>query len=194
MIIKPASTDVSVPMALVNKTTGLAATGLTINTIDLQYTRVGSAPAAKVDATALAATDTAHTDNFAIELDATDQPGAYRVDWPDAAFASGVKFVLLTALHADCHPAHLVVQLANVPADVVNVNGGTAAALSTIDGVSLESFYEALLAYVAGKRVVTDNGATRTIVWTKRDGSTAKITITAASETDGSSSAVGTLG
>lgn len=78
--------------------------------------------------------------------------------------------------------------------DVVASGGSTAGLVSTVDGVTIESLYEALLAYVAGKRTVTDNGATREVIWTKRDGTTPKITLAAASETDGSTSAVGTLG
>ena len=39
---------------------GKAATGLTISGIDLQYVRSGDTPVAKVDAVALAATNTAH--------------------------------------------------------------------------------------------------------------------------------------
>lgn len=131
--IEEDSVNVSVPVVLVNSTTGLAATGLTITDLDLQYTRIGSTPAAKVDATALAATNTAHTDNYAIELDATDQPGAYRVDWPDAAFATGASRVLLTVKHASCHPAHIWVELEAIPANVTEVNGVAASGSGTPD-------------------------------------------------------------
>lgn len=63
------------------------ATGLTITDLDLTYAQEGEAVASKVDATALAAVTTAHTDNKMIELDATNKPGTHRVDWPDAAFS-----------------------------------------------------------------------------------------------------------
>jgi hypothetical protein len=90
---------------------GTAATALTITNFDLQYVRSGVAPTAKVDATALSATDSAHGDNQAIEIDATDQPGLYRVDWPDAAFAVGVKEVVLTVKVATTFAEHLAVQI-----------------------------------------------------------------------------------
>ena len=90
---------------------GTAATGLTITNFDLQYTRSGVAPVAKVDATALAATDSVHADNKAIEIDATDQPGLYRVDWPDAAFAAGVREVVLSVKCATCFTEHLRVEI-----------------------------------------------------------------------------------
>lgn len=98
MFVLPGSVNVSTYWKLKN-TDGTAATGLTITDFDLQYVRVGATPAAKVDATALAATNTAHTDNYGIEIDATDQPGLYRFDFPDAAFAAGVIGVVLTVKH-----------------------------------------------------------------------------------------------
>jgi len=97
-------------------------TGITIADLDLQYVRNGAAPSAKVDATALAATDTAHTDNYMIEIDATDQPGLYRVDWPDAAFATGVDTVICTVKGTGFQPAHKEYQLvAFDPQDTVRL-------------------------------------------------------------------------
>lgn len=90
---------------------GTEATGLTITNFDLQYVRSGASPAAKVDATALAATNSAHGDNQAIEIDATDQPGLYRVDWPDAAFAAGVREVILSVKCATAFTEHLRVMI-----------------------------------------------------------------------------------
>lgn len=128
MIVKPGSTDVTTYFHLRLAADGTDATGLTITNMDLQYVRSGAAPAAKVDATALAATDSAHGDNQAIEIDATDQPGVYRVDWPDAAFASGVREVILTVKCATVFTESLRVQLSEVPADVVQVSGDATAA------------------------------------------------------------------
>lgn len=111
MKVTPDSTDVTTYFVLRLAADGTEATGLTITNIDLQYTRSGVAPTAKVDATALAATDSAHSDNKAIEIDATDQPGLYRVDWPDAAFAAGVREVILSVKCATCFTEHLRVEL-----------------------------------------------------------------------------------
>lgn len=111
MIVQGGATDVTTYFALRSTTTGDGATGLTITNIDLQYVRSGAVPAAKVDAAALAATDTAHTDNRAIEIDATDQPGLYRVDWPDAAFAAGVREVILTVKCTGVFTEHLRVEI-----------------------------------------------------------------------------------
>jgi hypothetical protein len=111
MLVKAGSTDVTTYFHLRLAADGTDATGLTIANIDLQYTRSGATPAAKVDATALAAANTAHTDNFGFEIDATDQPGVYRIDWPDAAFASGVREVILTVKVATAFTESLRVEL-----------------------------------------------------------------------------------
>jgi hypothetical protein len=125
MDVVAGSTDVTTYFKLRLAADGTAATGLTIADLDLQYVRSGVAPTAKVDATALAATDTAHTDNRAIEIDATDQPGLYRVDWPDAAFASGVREVILTVKHTTIFTEDLRVNLTPVPANVTQLGTHT---------------------------------------------------------------------
>lgn len=111
MLVAGGSTNVTTYFALRLAADGTAATGLTITNMDLQYVRSGAAPSTKADATALVATDSAHGDNQAIEIDATDQPGLYRVDWPDAAFAAGVREVVLTVKVATCFTEHLRVQI-----------------------------------------------------------------------------------
>lgn len=111
MLIAGGSTDVTTYFALRLAADGTAATGLTITGIDLQYVRSGVAPSAKADASELAETDSDHADNEAIEIDATDQPGLYRVDWPDAAFAAGVREVILSVKVATAFTEHLRVEI-----------------------------------------------------------------------------------
>lgn len=122
-LVTKGATDVTRYVVLRLAATGAPATGLTIADLDLQYTRNRTAPAAKVDAVALATTATAHTDNRAIEVDATSSPGLYRVDWPDAAFAAGVDKVVLVVSGATIDPAYEDIQLDGV--DVGYVNGVT---------------------------------------------------------------------
>jgi hypothetical protein len=127
MTVAKGATDVTTYFHLRLAADGTDATGLTITNFDLQYVRSGVAPAAKVDATALAATDSAHGDNQAIEIDATDQPGLYRVDWPDAAFATGVNDVYLTVKCATAFTETLHVRLgADAIADAIFVRDWTA--------------------------------------------------------------------
>jgi len=118
LIIKGGTTDVTTYFVLRSTTDGTELTGATITNIDLQYVRTGVAPVAKVDATALGATDSAHADNKAIEIDATDQPGLYRVDWPDAAFAAGVLEVILTVKYTGAFTEHLRVTIDPIGAPV----------------------------------------------------------------------------
>ena len=130
MNVKGGDTNVTTYFALRQSSgasAGQAATALTITDFDLQYVRSGAAPSAKVDATALAATDSAHGDNQAIEIDATDQPGLYRVDWPDAAFAAGVREVILTVKVATAFTEHLRVQI-DPPVNVVAISDDQTAA------------------------------------------------------------------
>ena len=111
MIVTKDSTDVTSYFHLRLAADGTDATGLTVTNMDLQYCRSGATPAAKVDASALGAANSAHADNSAIEVDATDTPGLYRVDWPDAAFATGVDEVILTVKVATAFTESLRVRL-----------------------------------------------------------------------------------
>lgn len=127
MQVKPGDTNVTTYFAMRLTADGKAATGLTPSDFDLQYVRSGAVPVAKVDMVALAATNTAHTDNRGIEIDATDQPALYRVDWPDAAFATGVREVVLSVKVATAFTEHLRVELEG-PMDAIwdeVLTGGT---------------------------------------------------------------------
>jgi len=136
MIVLAGSTDVTTYFHLRLAADGTDATGLTISNVDMQYTRSGVAPTAKVDAVALAATDTAHTDNRGIEIDATDQPGLYRFDWPDAAFAAGVRETLLTIKVATAFTETLRVEIVgyNPAAALATPTNITAGTITTVSG------------------------------------------------------------
>jgi hypothetical protein len=121
MLVLAGATDVTTYFQL-RLLAGTDATGLTIADFDMQYVRTGATPAAKVDAVALAAANTAHTDNRGIEVDATDTPGLYRFDWPDAAFAAGVAEAILTIKHTSIITESLRVQIVGFnPADGVRL-------------------------------------------------------------------------
>lgn len=111
MKVVAGTADVTTYFMLRNTADGTATTGPTIADIDLQFVRSGEAPSTMVAATALAAANTAHTDNYAFEVDSTDQPGLLRVDWPDAAFAVGVREVILTVKLAGSFTESLRVKL-----------------------------------------------------------------------------------
>lgn len=106
-------TNVTRNIMVADSSDGSPETGATITDFDLQYTRTGEAPVAKVDATALGATNSPHADNKMFELDSTSSPGAYRVDWPDAAFAIGAEGVLLVVTQTGFAPAVEDITLGN---------------------------------------------------------------------------------
>lgn len=95
LTIKKASTDVTVYLFVQNSgsTTGAGLTGLVFNSSGLvaYYVRpLGSATAITL------ATQTvtgAHSDGGFVEIDATNMPGWYRLDLPDAVCATGVNSV-----------------------------------------------------------------------------------------------------
>lgn len=90
MLITKGSTDVSVVLRIVDSTDGTPETGVVFNTtgIDLWYRREGAAAVAITEAD-LAALTTAHTDGGFKHID----DGYYRLDLPDAAFATGTDGV-----------------------------------------------------------------------------------------------------
>ena len=119
--------DVTTNFVLRTAADGTATTGATITSIDLQYCRAGAAPAAKVDAIELATIDGSHEANKAKEVDGTDQPGLYRVDWPDAAFAAGVTHVVLSVKLAGSFTEHLSVEI-DAPVNMTKISGDSVAA------------------------------------------------------------------
>ena len=86
------SQDVSVEVYGVNELTGLAETGLGFSDVTVHYVRNRSAVVA-VSLSALAGADVSHADGGFVEIDASAAPGWYRLDLPDAAFATGAADV-----------------------------------------------------------------------------------------------------
>jgi hypothetical protein len=89
-IVKKGSTDRSVTIRIIDSTTGAAENGVEHDTsgLALWYRREGAAKT-DITAVALAALTTGHTDS-GIELIGD---GAYRLDLPDAAYATGANYV-----------------------------------------------------------------------------------------------------
>jgi len=122
MKVSPGATDVTTYFKLVDPTTGVPETGLTITDLDMSYVR-DRAAAVKADATALAAVDSVHGDNKMIQVDATNMPGVYRADWPDAAFAAGVSRVQLCINGAAIDPAVIEVELEAYAVNLTQILG-----------------------------------------------------------------------
>src|SRR3954470_23989587 len=76
-----------------SSTTGAGLTGLVFNTSSLTaYYALPKAAAVSITLATLAAVTTAYSSGGFKEIDATNMPGWYRLDLPDAAIASG-RFV-----------------------------------------------------------------------------------------------------
>ncbi|HWH74775.1 MAG TPA: hypothetical protein VNV16_10995 [Methylibium sp.] len=130
---------------LLSASTGEPVTGLTIANLDATYTRTRSA-AVKNDLTALGSASAAHADNQAIEVDATNAPGLYRIDYPDAAFALGAAFVTLTINGAAIKPAHQKFALpVNTAEDIYTRLGAPAGASVSADVAAVKADSAAIL-------------------------------------------------
>jgi hypothetical protein len=137
--VKHGATDQSFYFKLVDSAAGTPETGLTIANIDATYVRTRAA-AVKNDLTALGSVNAAHADNQAIEVDATNAPGLYRVDFPDAAFASGADKVILSITCAGCDPAMKEIELvANTAEDVFARLGAPAGASHAADVAAIKA-------------------------------------------------------
>ncbi len=153
MLVSGGDTDVTTYFIMRKLSDGTGADGLTPADFDLQYTRSGSTPAAKVDATLNGnGIGGAHSNSTVIEVDATSSPGLYRVDWVDAAFAAGVPEVILSVKVATAYNEYLRVEIdapmnvvewagtdvvaGAIPAAVANAAGGLP--ISTAGGLAMD--------------------------------------------------------
>lgn len=89
-IVTKGATDRSVTVSIIDSTDGTPETGVVYNTsgIDLWYRREGAAKTSITEASLSALTD-AHTDGGFLHVG----DDVYRLDLPDAAFATGANYV-----------------------------------------------------------------------------------------------------
>lgn len=112
MIVEAGSTNVITYWKLVDSAAFTPEPSLTVADIDLTYIRDGAA-AVKADLSTPGGytAASAHADNAAIAVDATNAPGVYRVDVPDAAFAAGVDHVTLVINASGVDPSIMCVDI-----------------------------------------------------------------------------------
>ena len=98
------------------------------------YVRQG---AARVDLTlkTLGSSSAAHDDGGLILVDNTNLPGVYRVDYPDAAFSTGVDQVILGLVAASANNATIAPLLIDI--SDVDLRDGTRAGLSDLNLATL---------------------------------------------------------
>lgn len=111
MFIKKGSVDKSVYLRIIDGTDGTPETGVVFNTsgIDLWYRREGAARVNITEAT-LAGLTTAHTDGGFLHVG----DGVYRLDVPDAAWATGANEVVVCGTVTGMIVKEVVVQLVDV--------------------------------------------------------------------------------
>lgn len=135
-IVRKDSVDRSVTIRIVDSTDGAPETGVVYNTsgIDLWYRREGAAKTGITEAT-LASLTTAHTDGGFLHVG----DGYYRLDLPDAAFASGANYVDVGGTVTDMVVIGGRVRLVNVDIEDAVRGGLTAlpnAAANTAGGLA----------------------------------------------------------
>jgi hypothetical protein len=127
------ATSNSVFIELVDSTTGLPKTGIVYTDVTGSYVRTRSARVAITMAT-LASASAAYSSGGFILIDDTNQPGVYRVDVPDAAFATGVTAVVVTIKATGCRTVSRLFNLVDVNNQVAclpNVAAGSVGGLLT---------------------------------------------------------------
>lgn len=131
-IVKKGSTDRSVLLRIIDSADGTPETGVVFNTsgIDLWYRREGAAKTSLTEAT-LAALTTAHADGGFLHVG----DGYYRLDLPDAAFATAANYVdvggTVTGMVVIGGRVRLVdidIEVAAIPANMTQISGDTTAA------------------------------------------------------------------
>lgn len=123
------SVDVSIPAVLRKSADSLEQTGKVAADMTLSYWREGGTRTA-ITASDLAAVNSAHSDGGVKEVDATNMPGTYRLDLPDAAVATGADWVVVAIKIASTFMFLERFDLIAEPlsADVTKLNGDATAA------------------------------------------------------------------
>lgn len=127
------ATSNSVFIELVDSTTGLPKTGIVHTDVTGSYVRTRSARVAITMAT-LASASAAYSSGGFILIDDTNQPGVYRIDVPDAAFASGAVAAVVTVKATGCRTVSRLFSLVDINNQVAclpNVAAGGVGGLLT---------------------------------------------------------------
>ena len=149
--IQKGSVDRSVDLYIIDSTDGTPETGVLWNTagIDLKYRRDLSAAVSITEAT-LAALTTAHTDGGFLEIG----NGVYRLDLPDAAWATGADHVTIFGTVTGMIVLPVTVQLVaydpeSALATPTNITAGTittATNVTTVNGLAANTITAASIA------------------------------------------------
>lgn len=146
-LIKKASTDVTVEIFIQDSssTTGAGLTGLVFNSAGLACYYVRPLTAAAALSLVTQTVTGAHSDGGFVEIDATNMPGAYRLDLSDAVVATGKDNVTIMLEGAtNMAPVLLEIQLTDI-----DVNDAVRAGLTALPNAAADA---------AGGLVISDAG------------------------------------
>lgn len=88
------TTSVSIQVTIVDESTGAGRTGIVAADLTGSYWRQGGLRTA-ITLAALGSVNAAYSSGGFIEVDATNMPGTYRLDLPDAALATGADWATI---------------------------------------------------------------------------------------------------
>ena len=132
LALKKASTDVTVYLFAQDssKTTGAGLTGLAYNTSNMTAYYVRPLGSATSITLATQTVTGSHSDGGFVEVDATNMPGVYRLDLPDAVCATGVPSAVVMLKGAtNLAPVLLEIQLTDFDLNTALTSGGIADAV-----------------------------------------------------------------
>lgn len=187
--IKAGSTSVTCAVLLRLAADGTEMTGVASGSVTASYQRQGAA-VTTFAASALASATAAWSAGGWFELSSANQPGQYRLDVPDAAFASGVDFVVVAVKVATAYTFYERFALETQGASELNTLIGAAGAGLTsvrlaaagLDSITVESGVNArqalspILSASAG--VLTGVGSGTIVVRAGNNAGTTRITTT----------------
>lgn len=170
LILPKDSTSVSVDVFVPNSSlsTGAGLTGLVYNSPSLTayYHRPGGSTTAITLAT-LAAYTSAYSSGGFKEIDATNMPGWYRLDIPDAVLATGVNFAYIALKGAaNMAPVNIEIQLSSMDLNDAVRGGMTAlpnAAAAASGGLPILGTNATAINFTAGMTVSSTTGTALTL-------------------------------
>ncbi len=148
--IQAGATSVTMNFELRKTTDSTEQTGKVAADMTLSYWRQGGIRVA-VSPSNLAAVNSAFASGGVKEVDSTNMPGMYRVDWPDAAFATGVDWVQVAVVVSGCYAYSERIPISDVPLADETANAIFDQASGIETSVTLRQALRLMLSTLCGK-------------------------------------------
>lgn len=143
----PGSVDVTLYAKLIDSTTGADKTGIAAASVTAYYWRQGASSVVQITVTAGSSLGAAHSDGKWWEVDATNFPGIYRLDVPDAVQATGADWVVVDITATGCKHYQITYNLdpfnvdasGNVKLQATTHTGAVIPTVSTLTGNTVQT-------------------------------------------------------